>query len=1037
MRYTGSVSVQGALLTFVITTFVPSAHAQVWPGDECPATCDTSVCPAGTTIGTFATATPYTGGPLGGQIFSANCTGGPLGNTACLIGTNGSDCLVGTGAGEYLVGMGGDDYMCGAGGGDALYGEQLGGAPDGGDRICGNDGDDFLFGDGGDDYLDGNAGDDSLVGGGGDDTLDDALGTNRLNGSGGTDDCTGSPTSSFTSCETATPPNVFGMWYASEERSLCFRALHSIAPSSIELRVDGVVTPFRREARYDGLPDVLCTSAAPHQLVELFMGHGSAMNREAQVRGRDLQQTDALRVPQPRAAPVSRGLDVPLAARPERLDREPFASDKDGRAPTVETLRFAARTQGPVTLSLARAARLISEDPEALARDLADGRGRFLSDQGRPVNAYVSAGQLVVVLPAPVPGRAFTGARWVPAPESASPAEGLLMNQWTRVEAENRMLATVAELAHPEEPWFLGAFSRRSDPLAFARTADDAAVTFHGSAATHARAVSFFVNETEATLPAGPFVLEASATGGRAEWSLRTAERGDALFIERVVFTFAREALAQDQGALKSGIFETPTTIATGVHTVVCRDGSSTHYAPPGETMRLQGQCDAFTSPPRPATLRQTGTSVPAATHVLVHPLVTTERIDEDVEHLLIAGPNLIERATRYAETRTARGVRSQVISLEAISQRSRFSRSPRESLRAVVRDWAASASERRYVTLVGEGHIDDRAVFGEPSIGPATALRWDGERNVGVDGAIFARLDVAVGRLPFTRPESFDTLEARRASHFANPMHVFADRDDGEVSFAAQAATLLGDLEVDGEVAPLASLEAGSSLDAAVVGYLGHAGLDRLGKRSFIFAPEVASALAPGATLVLGSCNAGTLETPLIQGFAAQTFREGRPAFVFAAAGLSHDAADIAALSHVARQRLFAAGARAGDVIATLNETLRETSSADVFNLFGDPTWRFSDASAEPPVERAPETDPAPEFELSLVAAGAARPAHEWPQAAAGIAPAPPVEAPPVLERGAPVPSCRVGLTAGDPWKGLGLMLTLLVFWRRSRGRG
>lgn len=102
--------------------------------------------------------------------FATTC----FGETATILGTNGSEFLNGTNGPDVIVGLGGNDTIQGLDGDDLICGgageDDITGGP-GDDRLAGQEGDDELWGREDDDQLDGGPGKDTLVGGEGDDQL--------------------------------------------------------------------------------------------------------------------------------------------------------------------------------------------------------------------------------------------------------------------------------------------------------------------------------------------------------------------------------------------------------------------------------------------------------------------------------------------------------------------------------------------------------------------------------------------------------------------------------------------------------------------------------------------------------------------------------------------------------------------------------------------------------------------------------------------------------------------------------------------------
>jgi len=350
--------------------------------------------------------------------------------------------------------------------------------------------------------------------------------------------------------------------------------------------------------------------------------------------------------------------------------------------------------------------------------------------------------------------------------------------------------------------------------------------------------------------------------------------------------------------------------------------------------------------------------------------------------HLVIAPAQLLEKAQELVDYRDGDELESMLVELQDIYDEFAFGTPDPNAIRAFLRytheNWATAPE---FVVLVGKGSFDYRDVQGKGGnlFPPIMALTKGGIFSsdnkyadiLGDDGVP----DVSIGRLPVASASDLDAVVQQIISYEAsidslrNDVTFLADANDPGANFGAWADATSEGLPADWDVAAvyrseLGDLESTRALlfdelrkGPRVLGYLGHAGITRLGKVEALLSIEDLETIAMDGhqpVFAAMSCVSSRFAVPglVSLGEAMLVDDEGAIA-VWGPSGLSlNEQASmlgnelLAALSSDAESRL-------GPMIASSYSVLADSEHARdmmaIYHLFGDPALRVAKGSDVP----------------------------------------------------------------------------------------
>jgi MYXO-CTERM domain-containing protein len=346
-------------------------------------------------------------------------------------------------------------------------------------------------------------------------------------------------------------------------------------------------------------------------------------------------------------------------------------------------------------------------------------------------------------------------------------------------------------------------------------------------------------------------------------------------------------------------------------------------------------------------------------------------------EYVVIAPAPLYDSAGALVAYREADGLQSMLVELQDVFDEFAGGAPDPDALGAFLRHardhWAVAP---RYVTLIGKGSFDYRELLGEgENLMPPVMLRtykglysadnhfadFDGDDNVP---------EIALGRLPVSASAELDVLIERIMGYeegiedLSDALLLLAD-ENGESGHFDKASDLVADrFGADWSVARVYRSEMSFELfrsslfeeierSPRLVHYLGHAGLNLLGKNDTLFhAEDVASIELQGAQPIylLMTCSTSRFEVPGFTSLGeALLLDEDGAIAVWSPSGLSIDEQAQALARHALDDVLSRGDVRLGDALlgayAQLIEDGGHIDMPAIYHLFGDPALRVSKA--------------------------------------------------------------------------------------------
>lgn len=347
-------------------------------------------------------------------------------------------------------------------------------------------------------------------------------------------------------------------------------------------------------------------------------------------------------------------------------------------------------------------------------------------------------------------------------------------------------------------------------------------------------------------------------------------------------------------------------------------------------------------------------------------------------EYLVIAPASLYASARALVEHRQADGLRSMLVELQDVFDEFAGGVPDPEALRTfLIHARATWAVAPRYVMLVGKGSLDYRDLMGAGGnlLPPIMAPTYQGLYSADNRYADFEGADnvpeVALGRLPVSTSAQLDALIDRIITYekglgdLSDSILLLADENGMSGNFDMASDALADRFAADWSFSRAyrseMSLEQFRSTlfeeiekSPRVVHYLGHGGLNLLGKSDTLFhADDVQSIELRGAQPIymLMTCSASRFAVPglLSLGEALVLDDDGAIA-VWGPSGLSIDEQAQALSRHAFEGALSGGDVRLGDALLAALATIIEGDGREdmrsIYHLFGDPALRVSKAN-------------------------------------------------------------------------------------------
>jgi hypothetical protein len=350
-------------------------------------------------------------------------------------------------------------------------------------------------------------------------------------------------------------------------------------------------------------------------------------------------------------------------------------------------------------------------------------------------------------------------------------------------------------------------------------------------------------------------------------------------------------------------------------------------------------------------------------------------------EYLVIAPASLYESAGALVEYRESDGLRSMLVELQDVFDEFSGGAPDPEALRALLAHARATwAVAPRYVTLVGKGSLDYRDLMGAGGnlLPPIMVPTHQGLYSADNHFADFEGTDnvpeIALGRLPVSTTAQLDALIDRIIEYeegldeLSDGILLLADENGASGNFDAASDALAERFAVDWSFSRAyrseMSLEHFRSTlfeevekSPRVVHYLGHGGLNLLGKSSTLFhADDVESIELQGAQPIymLMTCSTSRFAVPgLISLGEALVLDDDGAVAVWGPSGLSIDEQAQALARHALDGVLSGGDVRLGDALLAALATITEGDGREdmpaIYHLFGDPALRVSKANDAP----------------------------------------------------------------------------------------
>jgi hypothetical protein len=351
----------------------------------------------------------------------------------------------------------------------------------------------------------------------------------------------------------------------------------------------------------------------------------------------------------------------------------------------------------------------------------------------------------------------------------------------------------------------------------------------------------------------------------------------------------------------------------------------------------------------------------------------STPRSRSGAEYVVIAPPALATGAQALADYRTAMGLSTMVVDLEAVYDEHGHGLPTPEAIRAfLAHAWDTWSTQPRFVALAGDGTFDyqDHQGVGDNLVPPLLVGTPQGmfASDVMLGDVVGDDLvpEIAIGRIPaLTNDELVAYVSKLSLNESAGlggveRLTMLSDNADAAGNFPADSDELLSGVPetVTGERIYLSELTVGDARTATFgafaagtewVNYLGHGGVDHFADEGLLKATD-AAALAIGDRLPVVSsltCSAGRFEVPGWESLAEALVMapNGGAAVVWAPSGQSYHF-EAMAMNEALFEAIFSGSA------PTVGEILLETLTTHqpppgfeylpaVYNLIGDPAYR------------------------------------------------------------------------------------------------
>lgn len=365
--------------------------------------------------------------------------------------------------------------------------------------------------------------------------------------------------------------------------------------------------------------------------------------------------------------------------------------------------------------------------------------------------------------------------------------------------------------------------------------------------------------------------------------------------------------------------------------------------------------------------------------------------VGNQAEYLVIAPAELYESARALVEYRRADGLQSMLVELQDVFDEFSAGAPDPEAIRAFLAHARASwAVAPRYVTLVGKGSLDYRDLMGVGGnlLPPIMVHTFKGLYSADNHFADFEGTDnvpeLAIGRLPVTTSSELDALIGRLIAYessldqLSDALLLVAGDGDTFGTFKAGSDALAERFADDWTISRAYRLDMSleqfrSTLfeqierSPRVVHYLGHGGLNLLGKSDTLFHADDVQDLALDSAqplYLLMTCSASRFEVPGFVSLGETLVLDDDGAVaVWGPSGLSIDE-QAQALGRGALERILSRrDVRLGDALLAVYGTILEGDGREdmpaIYHLFGDPALRVSKSDPDPDDPSAPGVPP------------------------------------------------------------------------------
>lgn len=411
-------------------------------------------------------------------------------------------------------------------------------------------------------------------------------------------------------------------------------------------------------------------------------------------------------------------------------------------------------------------------------------------------------------------------------------------------------------------------------------------------------------------------------------------------------------------------------------HRIVLEHGGATYWVDGAEA---DGQGVRITLP-LSAGDRFLAANPSAWVQPAVAPVADTSALDPGatVDYLVIASPGLAASLQPLLQAKQAQGLRTHVVTTDAIFERHSHGVPDGEAVRRFIAD-AQRDFGVRYVLIAGGDSYDYRNELGLGSVSHVPTLyratdsivRFASSDSALADADGDGVADLALGRMPARTAAELERMIAKSLAFEANAgtsVLFVADADDGGVSFAAQSdaqAASFPTLTIErayrndypgaspgtyDDAALHSRIVGGFNSGQRLVHYFGHSAPPQWTSGAVLTATQLRAGALANSTLPLVAqwgCWNGYFVHPQANSLAQVLLAiEHGAGSVIGAGGLTSAESDHA-LALAFYQELAKPGARVGDALLLARQTLATQQPAlrDVqvaVTLFGDPAARF-----------------------------------------------------------------------------------------------